>query len=234
LHRRPVEPTEAGTRLLEHGGAILLRLAAARADVQRVAAGPPTRLALGTSPLSAGVARARFARARESLPPLEALLRVGTREEIAIAVATGALDAGVVDGIAAVNDPLRLPETGLPVAEFSEDELAVALPPRPSAARPSRAPRHARRRALIEAPGITAALADLAMLARADGFRPALRYEGQDVDGLLALVSAGQGLALLPRNIVSTGVALASPRLVHRTELLRGGGAAALVGITPP
>ena len=62
------------------------------------------------------------------------------------------------------------------------------------------------------------------MLARADGFRAALRYEGHDVAGLLALVEeAGQGLALLPARIVPTGVPLASPRLVHRTELLAGG-----------
>src|SRR5262245_45346428 len=35
LTRRPVAPTEAGVRLLEHGGANLLRLDAARADVMR-------------------------------------------------------------------------------------------------------------------------------------------------------------------------------------------------------
>ena len=40
------------------------------------------------------------------------------------------------------------------------------------------------------------------MLARADGFRAALRYEGDDVAGLLALVAAGQGLALLPARVV--------------------------------
>src|ERR1700750_2770553 len=38
LHRRPVTPTEAGTRLLEHAGAILLRLDAARAAVARAGA----------------------------------------------------------------------------------------------------------------------------------------------------------------------------------------------------
>ena len=41
LLRRPVEPTEAGARLLAHAEPILLRLDAARADVARVAAGPP-------------------------------------------------------------------------------------------------------------------------------------------------------------------------------------------------
>jgi DNA-binding transcriptional LysR family regulator len=237
LHRRPVAPTEAGTRLLEHGGAILLRLDAARADVMRVAAGPPTRLAVGATPLSAGVAARAIAAARVGLPPLEPSLLVGLRDEIATAVATGALDAGVVDGVAAPSDPLRLPETGLAVAEFTEDELALALPQGhpllARAARPARLEDLVDAR-WIEAPGVTAPLADLAMLARADGFRPALRYQGQDVAGLLALVAAGQGLALLPERVVATGVALASPRLVHRTELLRGGGAAAFLGITAP
>ena len=234
VSRRPVAPTEAGVRLLEHGGAILLRLDAARADVMRVAAGPPTRLAVGATPLSACIAARAIAAARASLPPLEASLRVDAREGVAVGVATGLLDAAFVDGLAAVNDPLRLPETGLPVAEFAEEELKLALP--------GGHPLLGRAAALedlvdarwIDAPGVTAPLADLAMLARADGFRAALRYEGADVAGLLALVETGQGLALLPARVVPTGVPLASPRLVHRTELLRAGGAAALVGLTPP
>jgi DNA-binding transcriptional LysR family regulator len=162
---------------------------------------------------------------------------VGPRDALAVAVATGDLDAAFVDGVAAVNDPLRLPETGLGVAEYAEEELALALPERHPLLRRREA--GARLEDLvdarwIDAPGVAAPLADLAMLARADGFRAALRYDGHDVRGLLALVAAGQGLALLPSRVVPTGVALASPRLVHRTELLRGGGAAPLVGLTPP
>jgi DNA-binding transcriptional LysR family regulator len=234
LSRRPVAPTEAGVRLLEHGGAILLRLDAARADVMRVAAGPPTRLAVGATPLSAGIAARAIAAARESLPPLEGSLRVGAREDVAIAVATGELDAAFVDGIAAVNDPLRLPEAGLPLADFAEEELKLALPGgHPLLGRPTALEDLVDAR-WIDAPGVAASLADLAMLARADGFRAALRYEGHDVAGLLALVEAGQGLALLPARIVPTGVPLAAPRLVHRTELLRGGSAGGFVGLTPP
>lgn len=40
LGRRPVAPTEAGTRLLEHAGPLLLRMAAARAEVVRAAHSP--------------------------------------------------------------------------------------------------------------------------------------------------------------------------------------------------
>src|SRR3954452_3902839 len=53
LHRRPVAPTEAGTRLLEHGGAILLRLDAARADVMRGAAGAPPPAGARRRPVAA-------------------------------------------------------------------------------------------------------------------------------------------------------------------------------------
>jgi DNA-binding transcriptional LysR family regulator len=234
LSRRPVAPTEAGVRLLEHGGPILLRLQAARADVMRVAAGPPTRLAVGATPLSTAIAARAIGAARESLPPLEASLRVGARDSMAVAVATGELDAAFVDGIAAVNDPLRLPETGLAVAEFAEEELKLALPGgHPLLGRPASLDALVDAR-WIEAPGVAAPLSDLAMLARAEGFRPALRYDGTDVAGLLALVGAGQGIALLPARIVATGVPLASPRLMHRTELLRGGPAGAFVGLTPP
>ena len=52
LTRRPVEPTEAGTRLLEHAEPILLRIDAARADVTRVTSAPAATLIVGVTPLA--------------------------------------------------------------------------------------------------------------------------------------------------------------------------------------
>jgi DNA-binding transcriptional LysR family regulator len=98
--------------------------------------------------------------------------------------------------------------------------LAVALPPGHPLSRPVALEDLVDAR-WIDAPAITAPLADLAMLARAEGFRAALRYDGHDVAGLLALVAAGHGLALLPARAVEHGVGLTAPALVHRTELLR-------------
>jgi DNA-binding transcriptional LysR family regulator len=221
LHRRPVAPTEAGARLLEHAGPVLLRLEAARADVRRVAAGPPGVLRVGATPLSAALAARAVAGARAARPALEVGVRIAPRDEIAVAVATGELDAGFVDGVAAPTDPLRLPDTGLAVAESREEELVVALPE----GHPLRAPVRLENLAdarWIDAPGVTVPLAELAAIARAEGFRAALRYDGLDVTGLLALVAAGQGLTLLPAR-VARGVPPAAPRLVHRTELLHGG-----------
>jgi DNA-binding transcriptional LysR family regulator len=230
LQRRPVAPTEAGERLLEHAHAILLRLDSARADVVRLAAGPPGRLTLGATPLAASLSvPAAVAAACAALPRLDVTVRVADRDTVAIGVATGALDAGLVDGIAAPGDGLRLPDTGLPVAAFAEAPLAVALPDgHPLAGRAGLRLEDLVDARWIEAPGVTAPLAEIAMLARAEGFRAALRYEGSDVGGLLALVAAGHGLALLPARVLAgAGVALVEPRLVHRTELLRGSEAGA-------
>ena len=129
MTRRPVAPTEAGARLLEHAEPILLRLDAARADVARVAAGPPRELRIGATPLAAAFAAELVA------PALAVTVRVGARDEIARAVAVGELDAGVVDGVAAPNDPLRLPETGAPRRSLHEEPLAVAVAARPPARR---------------------------------------------------------------------------------------------------
>ncbi len=218
LTRRPVEVTEAGARLLEHAEPILLRLDAARADVARVAAGPPSHLRIGTTPLAVALA-AELVR-----PALSVTVRVGARDEIARAVAVGELDTGVVDGVAAPSDPLRLPETGARVAASKEEPLAVAAPldhPLSGHAIQIEVLVDAR---WIDAPGICAPLSELSAIARAEGFRSALAYEGSDVNGLLSLVAAGHGLALLPERALNGGVArlpVRGPALVHRTEWLR-------------
>src|SRR3954470_751254 len=221
VHRRPVTPTEAGTRLREHAGAILLRLDAARADVARAVAEAPGRLVVGATPLSAPIAARAVAPAGGAPPPVAVAVRVADRDAIAVAVATGELDAGIVDGAAAPGDALALPETGVPVAAFAEEPLALAV-----------APGHAlaRRAAVrledlvdarwIDAPAVATPLPALAMLASAEGFRPAVRYDGLDVAGLLALVEHGEGIALLPAAAAPHGVAVSAPPLVHRTELL--------------
>ena len=73
--------------------------------------GPRRPLRIGATPLAAGFAAARVDAGRGRTP-----CRVADRVSVARAVATGELDEGFVDGVAAVNDPLRLPEVGLLVA----------------------------------------------------------------------------------------------------------------------
>ncbi|MFJ6796760.1 LysR family transcriptional regulator [Streptomyces sp. NPDC091268] len=226
LTRRPVAPTPAGARLLEHAGPLLLRLDAARADVLRLAAAPPGRVTLAVSPLSVGP------RLLAALPASGVALRVLPAAEVPAAVATGGCDLGLVDGLAAASDPLRLPDVApLTVTGVAEDPLAVLLP----AGHPCAERAELRLDDLADARWIHAP----DIVAPPPGSRTALRYRGTDLHGLCALAAAGHGLVLLPLRVARTAAAgvavpLAATRLVHRSELLAPGtttGAAAALAL---
>lgn len=212
LTRRPVEPTPAGARLLEHAVPLLLRLDAARADVLRLAAAPPGRVTLAVSPLAVGP------RLLAALPATGVTLRVLPPAEVPAAVATGGCDLGLVDGLAAPSDPLRLPDVApLSVTGVGEDRLAVLLPAgHPFHGRASLRLDDLADARWIDAPGVVPAPAAVRTA-------PALRYDGTDLHALCALAAAGHGLVLLPRRVAADAVPVSDPRLVHRTELLAPG-----------
>jgi len=229
LTRRPVLPTEAGRRLLEHAAPILLRLDAARADVTRLAGAPHSRLSVGTSPLAATGLAAALATLQGPMPRLEVTVRVAARETVAAEVAAGTLDIGLVDGLAAPSDPLRLSEVSpLTATGVGEEQPAVILPrSHPLAGRAGLRLADLIDARWIDAPGTAAPLSDLRRAAGTEGFRAALRYEGTDTGTLLALAAAGHGLTVLPGPAAErfpgvASVPITSPRLVHRTELLHG------------
>jgi DNA-binding transcriptional LysR family regulator len=240
LHRRPVSPTEAGERLLEHAGPILLRLASARADIARVAAAPPAAaLVLGASPLAAATTAAGLLGTVRRSGRATLTVRVLGREAAAVGVATGGLDLALVDGMVAPNDPLHLPDAApLTAVAIAERPLVVALPrDHPLAGRPGLRLVDLVDAGWLDAPDVGMPLPDLRAATGYDGVRSRLRYQGTDVSTLLALVGAGHGLAVLPAPAVAgaagvAGVPVRSPRLVHRTELVHGsvsGPAAALL-----
>ncbi|WP_431914392.1 LysR family transcriptional regulator [Nonomuraea jabiensis] len=226
LLRRPVEPTEAGRRLLEHAGPLLLRLRAARADVLRAAARPGHRLRLAVTPLAVNpVVAARLARARAGNPRLEVSLHTCGRDQAVAMVAEGRADLGLADGLAAPSDPLRLLDAGpMAAVGVSEEELVVALPAgHPLAGRAALGLAD-----LVDARWLQTPLCPLARLRDlvGDGFPVGLDYQGDNVHTVLNLVAADHGLTLLPASALSgaapAGVPLAAPRLVHRVELLHG------------
>ena len=68
-------------------------------------------------------------------------------------------------------------------------------------------------------------LAEIRRQAGVDGFKAAFRYDGSDVLSLLRLAAAGHGLTLLPEPALPAGVTavpVATPRVVHRVELIHG------------
>jgi DNA-binding transcriptional LysR family regulator len=226
LTRRPVAPTEAGTRLLEHAEPILLRLDAARADVTRMTKTPAATLAIGVTPLAGAtsVLAAALADLRNRMPRLEITVRTVTRQQIAIATARGELDLALTDGLTAPDDPL--PEYAPVMAiGVSEENVRLVLPAgHPLAARGTvRLPDLTDAR-WIEADKVAPPLAEIRRHAGTEGFRPAFRYTGTDVITLLNFATAGHGLTLLPAKVLSnsgiTSVEVAQPRLTHRVELI--------------
>ncbi|MCQ9182398.1 LysR family transcriptional regulator [Streptomyces sp. IBSBF 2953] len=224
LTRRPVAPTAAGERLLEHAGPLLLRLDAARADVVRLAAAPPHGLTLAASPTALGPA------ALAALPSAGLTLRVLGRDGVPAAVAAGTADLGLVDGLAAPSDPLRLPDVApLTTYGVGEEPVSVLLPvDHPLAGRDGLRLGDLADARWVDAPDAGLPLPQLRAANGGHGFRPALRYEGADVRVLTSLAAVGQGLVLLPRSVAAgvagaVAVPVVEPRVVHRIELVFAG-----------
>jgi DNA-binding transcriptional LysR family regulator len=228
LNRRPVSPTEAGARLLEHAEALLLRLEAARADVTRMTQAPAATLVVGATPLAASSPRLALALSalRRRRPRLDVSVRVGPGKQVLTAVARGEFDVGLTDGLTAPGDPL--PEFApLTAVGISQARVTVVLPPdHPLAGRAGLRLSDLADARWIEAPDVTSPLQEIRRLAGVEGFRPAFRYDGSDAASLIQLALAGHGLILLPETALPpppiTGVPLASPRVVHRVELVHG------------
>ena len=226
LTRRPVAPTEAGARLLEHAEPILLRLDAARADVTRMTKTPAATLTIGVTPLASATSTlaAALAELRTRMPRLEITVQTASRQQIAIAAARGELDLALTDGLTAPDDslPERAPVTAI---GLSEENVGVVLP----AGHPLAARRTLRLQDLtdarwIEADNVAPPLTEIRRHAGTEGFKPAFRYTGTDAMTLISLAAAGHGLTLLPKSLLSgrdiTSVQVAEPRLSHRVELI--------------
>ena len=228
LNRRPVTPTEAGARLLEHAEPILLRLDAARADVTRMTRPPSDTLVVGMTPLAGGsrVLPLALATLRQRMPRLEVTVQLAARDQVLTAVARGQLDLGLTDGLAARGDPL--PEfASLTAVGISQTGVAVVVPgDHPLAGRGGLRLTDLADARWIEAPAVAAPLAEIRRLAGVEGFRPAFRYDGPDTLSLIRLAAAGHGLVLLPETALPvtgiTAVPVTTPRVVHRVEIAHG------------
>ena len=233
IHRRPVGPTEAGARLLDHVAPILLRIDAARAEVRRAGSGSTGRLTVGVCPLAATAHTLRVTgEVARRAGVHEFTVRTLPRRAVAEGVATGTLDLGLVDGFALPDDPLRPARTagvrGVPVGR---EPAVVALPSaHPLAHRTGLRLADLVDARWIDAPDVGAPPADLrALVGDGPRLRVALRYDGLDVRTYTELLAGGQGLGLLPRSVAAgrrdlAGVPVTAPELTHRIEALRVAG----------
>jgi DNA-binding transcriptional LysR family regulator len=226
LNRRPVTPTEAGARLLEHAEPILLRLDAARTDVTRMTKTPPAALLIGVTPLAGATSAlaSALAELRNRMPRLAITVQTGNRRDTTVAVARGELDLALTDGLTAPGDPL--PEQAPVTATgLTETRVTVILPDdHPLAARATLRLTDLADAKWIEADSVAPPLAEIRRHAGTGAFKPAFRYTGADTMTLLRLAAAGHGLTLLPetalRDAGVTTVHVAQPRLCHRVELV--------------
>jgi DNA-binding transcriptional LysR family regulator len=248
LTRRPVTPTEAGARLLEHAGPILLRIDAARADLRRMTQTPAATLVVGVTPLATmargglvpgegGMVAVGLAAVRQRMPRTDVTVRLGSRPAVATGVARGELDIGLIDGLAAPGDslPVLAPLSAIGVGE---SELGIVVPAdHPLAGRAGLRLADLVDARWIDAPDV-APLSDVRRVAGTEGFRAALRYEGTDILSLVALAAAGHGLTLVPawvagaregagvKEVAGAGrivaVRVTDPQVVHRVEVIHG------------
>ncbi|WP_411125161.1 LysR family transcriptional regulator [Streptomyces sp. x-19] len=228
VERRPVAPTPAGARLLEHAPALLLRLDAARADIARLHQARPTRLTVACSPAALGATVARsLADLRAATHALDVEVRVMGRDAVLAEVLAGRADLGFVDGAAAPSDPLPMPDLGpMTTLAAAEETLAVLFPrDHPLAGRRAVRLSDLAQAQWIDASDTAVPLDRLRAVCRAEGFRPRIRHRGTDLHGLAALTAAGHGLTALPLPVAAAlpgvvAVPVSAPRLVHRTELV--------------
>ncbi len=196
-----------------------------------MAAAPAHGLTLATTPTALGPGPL------DALPAAGLTLRILARADIPAAVATGTAGLGLLDGLAAPSDPLRLPDVApLTTRGVAEEAVAVLLPAtHPLARRTGLRLADLADARWIDAPDTALPLAQLRTANGGGAFRPALRYEGTDLRTLTALTAAGHGLALLPRRACegvpgTAAIPLTHPRVVHRTELVHAGTPAGAAG----
>lgn len=200
--RRSVGLTDAGRRFLAHARQILARAEEARNDISATAAGYSGHLRVAyTVTVSFHPAMPRILlRYGQAAPRVQLQLSEMVTEQQFAALLEGRIDAGFVRA-----DPLSIRETrGLHLSVIDREPLVLALPSGHAlAGRP-----HLRMEELCELPFVSqprafaASLHDrLVQLARQAGFEPLVVQQTQQVNGLLALVAAGLGIALVPASL---------------------------------
>ncbi|WP_374777777.1 LysR family transcriptional regulator [Streptomyces sp. NBC_01310] len=234
---RRVRLTPAGQNLVRHAEAVLERLEQADADLAEARGGLAGALRIGAFPtaIRAIVPAALVGLARRH-PRLEPMVSETDPAAVAHALRAGDLDVALVhayDFVPATQEP------GLATEPLYGETMYLAAPADPAGVTPDPpqgSDQGAALRAHARSPWITATPGTLchAMTVRAcqaAGFTPRIRHQVDEFATVLALVAAGQGVAVVPQLGV-TGPADPAVRLTRllmerRTNLAFRSGAGA-------
>ncbi|RJQ68017.1 LysR family transcriptional regulator [Pseudonocardiaceae bacterium YIM PH 21723] len=197
-HGRGVLLTDAGTVLARHAGAVLAQLAQAEADVQAAAGsvvGQLSMVGFGTS------IRALVARAAQELTDAYPALRVDLREmkppSAMAALVAGDADLAIVEDYAGY--PVGVPQNVIQV-HLLDDPADVILPAdHPLAGRDRVSFAEFGRERWISYSECTVCMDWLLHALRAHGHEPSPHHYASDEATQLAMVSAGLGIAVIPR-----------------------------------
>ncbi|KOG91497.1 LysR family transcriptional regulator, partial [Streptomyces varsoviensis] len=210
---RRVTLTPAGRHLVDHAEAVLERLEQAAADLAAARQGPAGPLRVGVFPTAArALVPAALADLATRHPALEPLVREVDPAAVGDALRAGELDVALVHDYDFVPCP---PEPGLVTEPLCVEAmyLATAAASAPGWAAGTEQPEGMTETAgpaeptisgCADAPWITASPGTMChtMTVRschAAGFRPRIRHRVDDFATVLALVAAGQGVALVPQ-----------------------------------
>ncbi|MFI8104548.1 LysR family transcriptional regulator [Streptomyces sp. NPDC086023] len=235
---RRVRLTPAGENLVRHAEAVLERLERAAAELAEVRHGPAGPLRIGAFPTATrSIVPAALAELAVRHPNLEPMVSEIDPAGVAHALRAGDLDVALIhdyDFVPALREP------GLDTEPLCGESMYLATPTPAAAAGAAAAavPAEARLRVLAhwrDAAWITATPGTLCeavtvRACQAAGFSPRVRHRVDEFGTVLALVAAGQGVAVVPQlGVVDppAGVALARLPVRRRTKVAyRSGGAA--------
>lgn len=231
---RRVRLTPAGQHLVGHAEAVLERLEQAESDLAEARGGLAGALRIGAFPTAtrALVPAALTVLARRH-PGLEPMVRETDPAAVAHALRSGDLDVALVHAYDFVPAD---PEPGLATEPLYREAMYLAAPAAQACEPPPGDEQGAVLRAHAQDPWITATPGTLchAMTERAcqaAGFAPRVRHRVDEFATVLALVAAGQGVAVVPQLGVTgpadPAVRLTRLRMQRRTNLaFRSGGGA--------
>ncbi|WP_327302702.1 LysR substrate-binding domain-containing protein [Streptomyces sp. NBC_01298] len=235
---RRVRLTSAGQNLVRHADAVLELLERADAELAEARGGLAGALRIGSFPTATrAVVPAALAELARRHPGLEPMVFETDPAAVADGLRAGDLDVALIHAYDFVPAPQ---EPGLATRPLYREAMYLATPERAAPGGAGESPVGPGQRALLrthaDAPWITATPGTLchAMTVRAcedAGFEPRIRHQVDEFATVLALVAAGQGVAVVPQLGITADAdpAVALTRLVmeRRTNVAFRSGAAA-------
>ncbi|MFF1409143.1 LysR substrate-binding domain-containing protein [Streptomyces sp. NPDC058289] len=231
---RRVRLTPAGQNLVRHADAVLELLERADAELAEARGGLAGALRIGSFPTATrAIVPAALAELARRHPGLEPMVSETDPAAVAHALRAGDLDVALIHAYDFVPAP---EEPGLATEPLYREAMYLATPAQWTCAGVGGAGQRALLRTHADEPWITATPGTLchAMTVRAcedAGFMPRIRHQVDEFATVLALVAAGQGVAVVPQLGITghADPAVALTRLVmeRRTNVAFRSGAAA-------